>query len=50
MARSSTVVAGGMSYEDSTVGAMLGLAVGDALGAQVEFVHPQQEVSSCTPA
>jgi ADP-ribosylglycohydrolase len=26
-----------MSHDDSTLGAMLGLAVGDALGAQVEF-------------
>ena len=30
-----------MSHEDGTVGALLGLAVGDALGAQVEFAHPQ---------
>jgi ADP-ribosylglycohydrolase len=29
-----------MGGEDSTVGALLGLAVGDALGAQVEFADP----------
>jgi ADP-ribosyl-[dinitrogen reductase] hydrolase len=31
-----------MSREDETLGAMLGLAVGDALGAQVEFADPQR--------
>ena len=30
-----------VSHYDGTVGALLGLAVGDALGAQVEFAHPQ---------
>jgi ADP-ribosylglycohydrolase len=30
-----------MSHQDSTLGAMLGLAVGDALGAQVEFADPE---------
>jgi ADP-ribosylglycohydrolase len=36
-----TVRRDAMSHEDGTVGALLGLAVGDALGAQVEFAHPQ---------
>jgi ADP-ribosyl-[dinitrogen reductase] hydrolase len=30
-----------MSHDDSTRGAMFGLAVGDALGAQVEFADPK---------
>jgi ADP-ribosyl-[dinitrogen reductase] hydrolase len=30
-----------MTHEDRTRGAMLGLAVGDALGAQVEFARPE---------
>jgi ADP-ribosyl-[dinitrogen reductase] hydrolase len=35
-----TVLAG-MGHGDSTLGAMLGLAVGDALGAQVEYADPR---------
>jgi hypothetical protein len=40
LARRCTVVAS-MSRANSTLGAMLGLAAGDALGAQVEFAPPE---------